>query len=243
MKCGLILALAVVAPAWAAQDAPTSKPGNVRTVTTQDGETVTVKVRLSGSDQNIVTVVTFPAEVAHVVHAWDREDLSVVNDSNKLFLKLLEKVQGYVDVITAAGTHLRLLVLPIPSPGPYDSNVRIRLKNVVPAHEDLRRRPNAPPSVRLNIAMRLGEVPPDATVVSGQGEVLRSDESAEMSLLYKYETAWYVGYVLQLSNRSADEAYQVDVRTFTGEKLVNIGSKHMVVPPLRSTRIYIVDSK
>ena len=91
--------------------------------------------------------------------------------------------------------------------------------------------------------MRLGDVPPDATVRSGGNEVLLRTARLEAKLHYVYETGRHRGYVLGLTNLSSNEAYHVDVRRFGGETLVLVGAKDVVIPPGKSTRLYVVDWK
>ena len=227
------------------QEEPPSKLGSVRTVRVKDGETVTVKVQVADAERNILSVVTLPDPVAHVVSAWDRKDLSLEHESNKLFLKLLSKVEGHVDVVTSSGAHYRFLLLPVPAEAPYDSNVIVKTRENAEddpkEKEKARVRRSASGALELIKAMRLGEVPPLATVRKGNGEVLWTSPNAQVTLLYVYETARFRGYVLGLANHASKEAYHVDVTRFTGERLVLIGSKDVVVPPGKSTRIFVVD--
>lgn len=238
MRLVAILALGVL-PLSAFQEGQ-DKAGVTRTVTVREGETVVLKLRMAEAGKNFLGVLTLPEAVAHVVSAWDPKDLSVEHESNRLFLKLLTKSEGHLDVVTAGGSHFRFLLAPAEPGSPYDSNVIVRT-----AGSEVRAREEggAGGALELVRAMRLGLIPPDATVRSGKNEVLYFSPAFEVGHLYTYETGRFRGDVLRLSNKSPGEAVYVDVTRWTGERLVLIGSKDVVVPPGKSTRLYVVDWK
>ena len=238
----IVLTLAVPS---AAQEEPAENPGAVRTVRARDGETIILKVRIADHERNLLSVVTLPDPIAHVVSAWDPKDLSLEHDAKKLFLKLLSKTEGHLDVITTSGTHYRFLVVPVAAPGPYDSNVVVKEggERQAESGKASARKRTASGALELVKAMRLGEAPADATVRDGMKEVLWTGPTVELTLLYVYETGRFRGIVLGLTNRSPEEAYHVDVTRFTGETLVLIGSKNVIVPPGKATRVYLVEWK
>jgi len=243
MQRSLILGLFLLPfPAWA-QDGKTEGTEAPRTVRARDGETVSLKLRVAEPGKNFLTVVTLPDPVAHVVSAWDPKDLSVEQEGKKLFLKLLSKAEGHLDIVTAGGAHVRLLILPAPASDPADSNVEVRLAPREAHEEKTSHRAGASGALLLVKAMRLGEVPPDATVRSGVSETLYSSTAIDIALLSVYETGRFRGYVLSLANKSDTEAYHVDVSRLQGERLVLVGAKDVVVHPRKSTRLYVVDWK
>ncbi len=230
-----------LAPAFGQEDR--TLEGKVRSVVLKDGETVTVRVRVAEKDKNLVSVVALPDAVQHVLSGWNPKDLSLDHAENRLFVKLLAKTEGHLDVVTAAALHYRILIVPAASGAEYDSIVTVRRADAADAGEkDRKTAPrNASGALELVRSMRLGEVPPDTSVRSGKGEVVIATEEFEASLLYVYETARYRGYVLGLVNRSKAEAYAVDFSRFKSDgSLVLLGARDMVVAPGKATRIYLV---
>ena len=235
------LVFAVLSIPWTLSLAQDETAGPARTVTVTAGRTVPLKLRVAESTKNLVTVVTLPAAIAHVVSAWDAKDLSVEQEGNKLFLKLLGKVEGHLDVVTAEGAHYRLLVTPVQGPSPYDSSVL--LEKAAPPADPSRKPARADGALELMKAMRLGEAPPDATVRPGGREVVFSSPDIDLSLLWTYETGRFRGHVLEVSNKSTSEAFHLDVARFRGERQVLIGSREVVVGPRGFTRLYLVEWK
>lgn len=231
---------------WAAtgfpQEDPAREAGAVRSVTVQGGEAVRLQVRPSEPGRVFITAVTFPEAITHVVSAWDPKDLSLEHEANRLFIKLLGKAEGSLDVILAGGAHVRLFLATAIAPAPWDGTVAVNRAASSPEPASPRRS-NASGALDLARAMRLGQVPPDATVRSGGNAVLFRNADIAVSLHYVYETGRYRGYVLGLANRSDRQAYRVDLTRFGGEHLVLVGARDLVVGPGRATRIYAVDWK
>lgn len=237
------LALASSAAAAAAQEG--SQAGGSRTVSVKDGQTVIVKARVAEAGKHLLTALVLPEGVAHVLSSWDAKDLSLEQEGPRLFVKLLAKAEGHLDVVTTGGLHVRFLLVGVPAPEAYDATVVVRSAGAeaaaAPPPEG--RRAGAGGALELAKAMRLGEVPPEATVRSGGNEILLRAGILEARLHYVYETGRFRGYVIGLSNLSEDEAYHLDVRRFGGEALVLIGAKDVVIRPGKSTRLYVVDWK
>ncbi len=219
--------------------------GASRTVVAKDGQTVTVKARVAEAGKNFLTVLALPDAVAHVVSSWDAKDLSLEQEGSRLFIKLLAKAEGFLDVVTTGGLHVRFFLVGVAAPGAFDSTIVVRIGGgEAPAPSaPAGRRGGSGGALELAKAMRLGDVPPDATVRSGGNEDLLRMANLEAKLHYVYETARYRGYVLGLANLSLSEAYHLDVRRFGGEALVLVGAKDVVIPPGKSTRLYVVDWK
>jgi len=235
--------LALLPLAWG--DEQDAKDGTTRSVTPRDGETIPLQVRVSDASTNVLTVVTFPDPIQHVVSSWNPKDLSVEHETTKLFIKLLAKVEGHLDVVTSVGKHYRLYVAPAPATGRYDSHVTVKSGGGTTEEGERKegRRSHAGPGtgpIELIKAMRLGQIPPDATVRSGKKEVLFASDGLEARFLWVFETGRYRGYVVELSNKSADDAYYVDVSRFRADNLVLIGAREVVVRPQTSTRVYLV---
>lgn len=214
-----------------------------RQVSVKDGETVRIRVRVSTREEHYSTVVRFPEPIAHVVSSWDPSQISVQDEESRLVLKLQAKAEGYLDVVLTGGTLVRLFVAGVTPPGPFDSAVQVRLTGAPLAAEKPAPRGGTSGALELIRAMRLGEVPPDATVRTGRGEVLFQSPQLAVKALYVYETGRYRGWVLGLENLSVRDAYPLDLTRFGGDSLVALGARDLVVGPGKSTRLYIVDWK
>lgn len=235
MRC-IALGLALLALPVQAQDPAAT--GASREITLRDGETATIRMVVAEASKNLLSVVTLPETIQDVISAWDGKDLSVEHAGNKLFLKLLSKTEGHLDVITSAGHHYRLLLTASADAG-YDSNIVIRRKEEQPG-PTREIAGTASGAIDFIRAMRIGEVPPDATVRSGKNQTVFTSEDLEAVLVWTYETARFRGYVLRLANKSAKEAYHVDVTRFASDRLVLIGARDLVVLPRKATRLYLV---
>ncbi len=227
MRSLLVLVLLV-----AQESGPEPLPS--REVTVADGETVALKIAVSASSRNLVTAVTLPGTAKSVVSAWDPKDLSVEHDGAKLFLKLLAKADGYLDVTTVDGAHLRLRVQPVADR--FDSHVIVKLA--------AKTKPEVPGSGALELirAMRLGQAPSWTTVARGGDAVLFESAEMKATLLWTYDTGRFRGLVLGLANLSANDPLPIDVTRFQAEGLVLAGSRDLTVPPGGSTRLYLVFS-
>lgn len=237
----MLTVLVMAATLGTLQDA-SPQDGAKRTVTAKDGDTITLRVRVYQDGKSYPTVVALPEDVANLIHGWDQKYLSLDKEGKLLSITLLAKAEGYLDVVTVQGTHLRLLISPVSQA--HDSTVTVRIGAPAASEpEKTARRGGASGALDLIRAMRLGDVPPDATVRSGGNEVLLRTAEITVSVHYIYETGRFRGYVLGIANSSSREAFHVDVSRFTGEKLVLVGAKDVVIAPGKSSRLYVVDWK
>lgn len=224
-----------------AQTPPVIQEGAKRTVRVKDGDTVTLRLRVYQEGQSYPTAILLPEEIANLIHGWDPKYLSLDNQGRLLSLALLGKAEGYIDVVTAQGKHLRLLLVPVAEQ--HDSTVTVVLGDMPAEPDKAGRKSGASGALELIRAMRLGEIPADATVRSGENRILLRMPAVEVTSHYVYETGRYRGYVLGLANLSSKEAFHVDVSRFMGERLVLVGAKDVVIPPGQATRLFIVDWK
>ncbi|MBI2901133.1 MAG: hypothetical protein HYY17_13195 [Planctomycetes bacterium] len=208
-----------------------------RTLDCRDGDTVAIRVRVSNPNQNVLTAVTFPDLVQNVVSSWNDRDLSVEYQGAKLFLKLLAKAEGHLDVVTAAGTHVRLYITPTGAGQEYDGHVVLKTAAAKSAEEAASKLPDALELVR---AMRLGLVPAGASIRRGGDALVSVTGDVEGRLALVYETTAYRGYVIRIVNKSPKHAYQLDVTRFSSSRLVLIGAKSLLIPSGKSTLIYLV---
>jgi len=209
-----------------------------RNVELRDGETVSLRVRVSGPNESVLTAVTLADLVENVVSAWKDRDLSVEVQGAKLFLKLLSKAEGHLDVLTTGGTHVRLYIQPSAAGEEYDGHVVLRA--TVPDKVSPDAPKKLPDALELVKAMRLGTIPPGTSVKRGGDATVTMAGDIEGRLVFVYETSSYRGYVLRLTNTSPTAAYRVDVTRFTAPRLVLAGAKSLVVAPQKSTLVYLV---
>jgi len=223
----------LLAPSGQAEDAAAAKTRNLEC---RDGDTVPVRVRVSTPDRNILTAVTLPDLVQNVISSWNDRDLSVEVQGAKLFLKLLAKAEGHLDVVTSSSMHVRLFVKPVGEAEEFDGHVVLKAATA-PAEEAPRKLPDA---LELVKAMRLGLVPAGASVKRGADQAVFASGEIEAKLAFIYETTAYRGYVIRLANKSPKTAYQVDLARFASPKLVLIGAKSLLALPGKSTLLYLV---
>ncbi|HTF55973.1 MAG TPA: hypothetical protein VK661_01780 [Planctomycetota bacterium] len=220
-----------------AQEAP-AQEGAVRTVIHRAGESIPIAVPLSEAAKHRVTILSFPEPVARAIVPWGEEDISIETDGREVVLKLLRAVEGDLVFRGRSGTLYRIRVSPAKGNN-EDGFIRI----VLPSEK-----PETPPvpaqaksgAIDLLRSMRLGEIPANAKVTAAPESVIH--ESADFlvrpRLLYVADV--HEGLVLELVNRRKDGNYRVDLSQFTAERLVLVGARELVIPPGRSTRIYLV---
>ncbi len=231
---GILVAIALLAAPSGQEGDPAA--AKTRNLDCRDGDTVPLRVRISTPDRNLLTAVTLPDLVQNVVSAWNDRDLSVEVQGAKLFIKLLAKAEGHLDVVTSSGMHLRLFVKPVGDGQEYDGHVVLK---AAPTHAEEAPR-KLPDALELVKAMRLGLVPAGASVKRGADAPVFASGEIEAKLAFVYETTAYRGYVLRLTNKSPKTAYQVDLARFASPKLVLVGAKSLLALPEKSTVLYLV---
>lgn len=205
-----------------------------RTVQCADGGTVALSLRVATTDAHRLTVVAFPDPVQDVISSWNEKDISVEHLGAKLFLKLLSKVEGHLDVVTRRGFHVRLYIKPADENARYDSHIVVSANN-----QELIGPRRFPEALELVKAMRLGVVPP-GIAASRADCVLHTSGEMEVRLIYVYAATRYRGYVLRLTNTSRTDPLQLDPSRFTSPRLVLMGAKSLTVLPEASTLAYLV---
>jgi hypothetical protein len=190
---------------------------------------VELRVPVSTESHHRATVVTFPEEsLEALVSGWNEGDLSIERRREILFIKLLRKSQGDLQVLGSSGALYRFAL--VPADGVYDGHVRIlapkEQKRVIPEPIELLR------------AMRLGRRPTEGTV-------LRADQPVEVApelaarVAYVYESTAYRGYVIRIANTSG-VAQRLDPSRFLSRDLVLAGAREMLVRPGEKTLLYLI---
>ena len=230
-------ALVLVLLAGSAGQADDPAQAQTRSIECREGDTVRLRVRISTPELNVLTAVTLPDLVQNVVSSWNNRDLSVEVQGAKLFLKLLAKTEGHVDVVTTGGMHVRLYIEPSPAGQAYDGHIVLK---AVPKEKSVETSKQLPDALELVRAMRLGLVPPGASVRRGGDAVVSTTGDLEGRLAFVYETTAYRGYVVRLTNTSPKAAFHIDVMRFASPRLVLMGAKSLVVAPEKATLVYLV---
>jgi len=231
-----ISALFLCAADWfGAQDAQSQ--GRTRSVNAKAGEIIAIEVALSTAKQSLTTVVEFAAEksVSAVIQAFSKEDVSLEAKQNRLFVKLLAEVTGYVDVVGGSGALYRLML--VKAKEGHDAFVSISQ-----AKEEKAVVTRAlPRSLELIRAMRLFRIPDGAAVARASGsDTLFKLADCEISPLFVFELDGLKGYICRLVNRSDTESFDLDLSRFEAESLVLIGVKDLRVAPGKETLLYFV---
>lgn len=208
-----------------------------RTLECRNGDTILLRVRVSSSTENLLTAVTLPDLVENVVSSWSDRDLSVEVHGAKLFLKLLAKAEGHLDVVTTAGMHVRIYVKPAAPGVEHDGHVVL---TSVPDKVTADASRKLPDALELVKAMRLGTIPPGASVKRGGERAIALGGDIEGRVAFVYETAAYRGYVLRITNASPSAAFHLDVTRFSAPRLVLAGAKSLAVAPRKSTFVFLV---
>jgi hypothetical protein len=190
---------------------------------------VELRVPVSTDTQHRATVVTFPEEsLEALVSGWNEGDLSIERRRENLFIKLLRKSQGDLQVLGASGALYRFAV--VAAEGPYDGHVRIL------APKEQKR--SIPESVELIRAMRLGRRPSEGTVLRAEQRIPVAAELAA-NVIFVYESSAYRGFVIRIENVSS-VAQRLDPSRFQSKDLVLAGAREMLVPPAEKTLLYLV---
>lgn len=237
-----IMAVALTAPGiivghGRAQEAP-ARDAAARTVIHHAGEPIPVAVPLSEAAKHRVTILSFPEPVARAIVPWSEEDISIETDGREVVLKLLRAVEGDLAFRGRSGTLYRIRVAPSKGNN-EDGFIRIVLPD---------EKPEAPPipaqaksgAIELLRSMRLGEIPTHAKVTAAPESVIHESEDLLVRPRLHYVTDVHEGLVLEFVNRRKDGNYRVDLSQFAAERLVLVGARELVVPPGKSTRLYLV---
>lgn len=193
---------------------------------------VEIRVPVSTDQEHRSTVVSFPEETLEALIAgWNDGDLSVERRRENLFIKLLRKAEGDLQVLGGSGTLYRLSIKPAQdSP---DGHVRLRVPR--------ERKKDAPEAIELIRTMRLGRRPADGAVLQASETIYRSSELV-VRMTYVYESTSCRGFVLRAENVSADPQ-RLDPSRFAGKDLILAGARELLLPPGGGTLLYLVFAK
>jgi hypothetical protein len=190
--------------------------------------TIEILVPVAEETKHASTVITFPEEsLEALIAGWDENDLSLERRRDRLFVKLLRRAEGNLDVLGASGTLYRLYLRP--SDGPFDGHVLIL---------GVRKEKTEIDSLELIRQMRLGQTPEWCHTRKASG-ILYRNETMVLSARYIYETEFHRGFVIVLENIS-EESLRLDLSRICGEGLDLVGSKDLVMDAKGRTILYLV---
>jgi hypothetical protein len=215
-----------------------AQPDPVRTVTHRAGESIPIAVPLSDAARHRVTILSFPEPVARAIVPWSEEDISIETDGREVVLKLLRAVEGDLAFRGRSGTLYQIRVATAKGNN-EDGFIRIVLPIEKPKATPVPA-PAKSGAIEILRSMRRGEIPPNARVTAAPEAVLHESTDLVVRPRLIYVTDDHEGLVLELVNRRNDGPYRVDLSQFTGERLVLLGARELVIPPGGSTRLYLV---
>jgi len=268
LAAALLAVASMTMPPTAAQDAPPPKETAPVDVGGPDGgaprrpaqtpdlplQGRTRQVRFDGSDIELLTpvaqpgkafatVIELPEDGLKTILVHSNEDrISLEHEADKLFLKLLAPVEGYLDVVGRSGRLYRILFKPVTG-GIFDS--RLRVTAAEPAAKPAERSSSpplfrrTPPALELIRAMRLSR-PLEGYQVQQVNIILARSAGVEARAIYRYAASETLcGYIVRLSNHGTEQL-RVDPSRFAGPDLVACAAREFVVAPGRHTFLYFV---
>lgn len=225
------------------KDGAPTKVGVTRRIVARNGETVELRVPVSSGDKGLVTVVALPLAAVAVKNGINQDHYSLdkSGDNRRLFIKLLRKTEGNLDIVLSNGTLLRLYVKPVAPGDVYDGHVEVAMPGA-----NLNRAPasaNKTEALAMLRAMRLAEVPAGMTIKQANGETIRELVDIEITALYVYDGVDFIGYVVRLANLSKTHGYEIDLPRFKSPGNICRGARNYLVPPQTYTLLYLVFPK
>jgi hypothetical protein len=207
-----------------------------------DGNHIEVRIPVARVGTGYVTVVELPEKaIKNVLVHFKDDEISLEHVESKVFVKLLKRAEGYLDVVGTSGTLYRLLVRPVTG-GAFDGTVRVKCGREKPALSGPEAKNNSkrstPEALQLVRAMRLSQGM-DGVDVFSIDQVLDRDDSIEARAVYVFETPRMVGYVVKFTNLG-NEAIRVDLSRFAGPTLVAAATREFVVEGKKHTYLYFV---
>jgi hypothetical protein len=167
--------------------------------------------------------------VAHLVTAFNKEDISVEVKQNKVFIKLLKPVEGSIDCIGASGQLYRIHVIPAKQSVPL-LTLRAPAKAAPP--------PELPAPLTLMRCMRLGQVQ-DGMDLKRSTAVLIEDPSFVIQLQWVYRWDDLTGFVCTVRNRTA-RVMRLDPSRFHAPGILLVGARDLKLDAGQVTRLYVV---
>jgi hypothetical protein len=225
-----------VVPPAAAQDSSLELQARSREVKFERGIDIEIRVPVSRPGAGYSASIELPEQISEVLVRLHDDEISLDHSKATLFVTLLKKAEGHLDVVGASGTVYRLLIRPVPG-GIFDSFVLVR-GSIPRAEPSEPRRRQTPEALNVMRAMRLSVVT-DQIEAYAVDRVVFSDELVRASAVYVYESPGLVGYVVKLANLG-DEALRVEPQRFAGASLVAMAAREYVLPPKKHTYLYFV---
>ena len=217
-----------------------------RTVEWKEGVAIPVRVPVATPAREFMTTLVFPEEtIETAITGWGEGDITAVQKRGLLFLRLMRKSEGQLNVIGGSGTHYLLYIKGVGSPEPeeYDAYIKIRKRDEAKAADAIPKRQNARPSGSLELlqAMRLGLRPEGVRILRAKRELAYESTALEVRLVYVYDAPSYRGMVYDVRNTSG-ERQSVDASRLRGRSTTLILSalRENVLEPKTTTRLYAV---
>ncbi|HVR86051.1 MAG TPA: type-F conjugative transfer system secretin TraK [Planctomycetota bacterium] len=226
-----------------------SPPASSRTVEWKEGVTIPVRVPVAKPGRELMTTLSFPEDsIDTAITGWQEGEITAIQKRGLLFLRMVKRSEGQLNVIGGSGTHYLLFLQGVAADddAAYDAYLKIRKKEAAGAVLGLPQRPVRRPSgaVELLQAMRLGRRPEGLRIFRAKRELALESPSLEIRLLYVYDGTSYRGYLYEVKNwsslRQALDASQLGGK---GPALVLSSFRENVLDPGSVTRLYVITWK
>jgi len=204
-----------------------------------EGSHLVINVPVARSGTAYVTVVELPEQgIKEIVFQFRNEEVSVDHVGAKVFIKLLQKAEGFLDVIGDTGTLYRLLIKPVTS-GVFDSTVIVESK--MGSQIGLERKPS---HKETSETLELIEAMASHAEFKGADRsicdrMLGAQDDLEKRLVMMYETPNLSGYIIKVTN-VGKETKRLDLKQYSGAGLVAVAASNFVLAPGACVEIYCV---
>jgi hypothetical protein len=219
---------------------------SARTVDWKEGVAISVRVPVATPAREFMTTLVFPEEtIETAITGWGEGDITAVHKRGLLFLRLMRKSEGQLNVIGGSGTHYLLTLRGVGSSAPedYDVYVKIMKKEDAKATGVLPRRQTLRPTGSLELlqAMRLGLHPEGVRILRAKGELAYESTTLEIRLAYVYDAQSYRGMVYDVRNTSVErQSFDASRLRGRGTSLILSALRDNVILPKTTTRLYAV---
>lgn len=188
-------------------------------------------VQVSNESRSIQAAVHLAdeASVAHLITAFNKDDVSIEVKQNKVFVKLLKEVEGSIDCIGTSGHLYRVVVVPSKQTLPL-----LTLRAPAPKAPS----PELPLPLVLMRAMRLGRVL-DGMEIRRSTAVLIEDPSFFIQLHWVFTFDALKGFVCTFRNRT-ERPMRLDPSRFSGAGILLVGVRDLELGAGQVTRLYLV---
>lgn len=198
----------------------------------QSEEPRRMPLQVSTAERSIQGVIHLVDEssIAHLITAFNKDDISIEARQNKLFIKLLKEVEGSIDCIGGSGRLYRVTVVP--------SARSVTLLSIKAPADRSSAAAEVPLPLQLMKAMRLGR-PIEGATVARSSAILVDDPVLIVQLQWVYKLDGLTGLVCTVRNRTM-ETLRLDPSRFHAEGVLVVGFRDLKLGAGEVTRLLMV---